>query len=78
METCYISSTIKEVKRLGYNPDHFFKFSLTRNPWDRLVSWYHFITSDTRLYAFIRTHNLTNDEITDFVQHYNLTFRDYI
>ena len=37
-----LSKQINEIKRLGYNPDEFYKFSITRNPWDRVVSWYNF------------------------------------
>ena len=66
---------------LGYNPDEFYKFSITRNPWDRLVSWYHFIKIEKviakRILKAIRLKRQIN--IEQAVLYYtNLSFNDFI
>lgn len=31
----------KLIRRHGHKPQDYFKFTIVRNPWDRLVSWYY-------------------------------------
>jgi hypothetical protein len=37
-----LTKQINLIKSKGFNPDEFLKFSIIRNPWDRVVSGYHF------------------------------------
>ena len=36
---------IKSIKADGFDPDQYFKFTTVRNPWDRMVSLYHHMTT---------------------------------
>ena len=47
---------LKEIKKLLNNDDLFneyFKFSITRNPWDRVVSAYHHFSSETSFEEYV-------------------------
>ena len=35
----------KLIKQDGFNPEQYFKFSCARNPWDRMVSLYHHMST---------------------------------
>jgi hypothetical protein len=37
-----LSEQIAVINESGYSSEDFFKFSITRNPWDRMVSYYYF------------------------------------
>jgi hypothetical protein len=49
-----------------YNKD-FFKFCFVRNPWDRCVSWYHYLKAKGRGRYHHRSRRYKNSEFRDFV-----------
>ena len=36
-----LSEMYELIREEGHNPKDYFKFTIVRNPWDRLVSWYY-------------------------------------
>ena len=72
--TWYHHMKLTEIKKLLNNDKLFnecFKFSITRNPWDRMVSEYHHFSSETSFNEYITNRRRTVLPITTY-------FKDYI
>ena len=75
---------IEEVKRLGYDPDDFLKFSIIRNPWERVYSWFKFVKSKNIINDFINRRRINdpnfNETVRTIVHDYysTLSFQNFV
>ncbi len=62
------SSVFVHLEQLGPEEKDFFKFSFVRNPWDRLVSAYHYVIARRQKLELVANHETFDSFLSSFVE----------
>ena len=62
------SSVFVNLQHLGPDAEDYFKFSFVRNPWDRLVSAYHYITARREKLELVTNNDTFESFLSSFIE----------